>query len=174
MSPDGIHHIEVNVLNLARSTEFWSFLLGELGYEPFQAWDGGRSWKRGTAYIVFVQVAQRFTSRSFHRSAVGLNHLAFHGGSRERVDALAEQLRRRGVPMLYDDRYPFAGGREHYALFCEDPDRIKVEVVATQASEGDFRAVPSQGETMEDLPHERLPDPAIHRDHGARRARGAV
>jgi hypothetical protein len=34
--------------------------------------------------------------------------------------------------MLFADRYPHAGGLSHYALFCEDPDRIKVEVVATE------------------------------------------
>jgi hypothetical protein len=27
-------------------------------------------------------------------------------------------------------RSPFAGGASHYAVFFEDPDRIKVEVVA--------------------------------------------
>ena len=33
--------------------------------------------------------------------------------------------------MLYDDPYPFAtGGNDYYALFLEDPDRIKVEFVA--------------------------------------------
>jgi hypothetical protein len=33
--------------------------------------------------------------------------------------------------MLYDDRYPFANGSDdYYALFLEDPDRIKIEFVA--------------------------------------------
>lgn len=132
MTPIGFHHVEVNVSNLARSVEFWGFLLGQLGFEPYQEWDSGRSWRQGASYLVLVQADERFLVRGFHRSGVGLNHLAFHGGSRDRVDRLAEQLRSRGVHMLYDERYPNAGGRSHYALFCEDPDRIKVEVVAEQ------------------------------------------
>lgn len=31
---------------------------------------------------------------------------------------------------LYESEYPFASGPDYYALYCEDPDRIKVEVVA--------------------------------------------
>ena len=29
---------------------------------------------------------------------------------------------------IYDDKYPYAGGAEHYAVYFEDPDRIKVEI----------------------------------------------
>lgn len=57
------------------------------------------------------------------------NHLSFHGGSRENIDQLRQDLLARGVKLLYDDRYPFAGGENHYALYCEDPDGIKIEVV---------------------------------------------
>jgi hypothetical protein len=36
------------------------------------------------------------------------------------------------ITVLYDERYPFAnGGNDYYALYIEDPDRIKVEFVAT-------------------------------------------
>jgi hypothetical protein len=32
--------------------------------------------------------------------------------------------------MLYDERYPFAtGGTDDYALFVEDPERIRVELL---------------------------------------------
>jgi catechol 2,3-dioxygenase-like lactoylglutathione lyase family enzyme len=137
MRPIGFHHVEVNVSDLARSVDFWAFLLGQLEFEPYQEWDSGRSWRQGASYLVLVQADKRFLPRGFHRSGVGLNHLAFHGGSREQVDRLARELRRRGVPMLYEERYPYAGGKSHYALFCEDPDRIKVEVVAEQEGEVD-------------------------------------
>jgi hypothetical protein len=46
-------------------------------------------------------------------------------------DALRAWCRKKKIPMLYDERYPFAtGGTDDYALFVEDPDRIKVEFVA--------------------------------------------
>ena len=61
----------------------------------------------------------------------GLNHLAFRLPLRAAVDALRAWCRKKKLPMLSDDRYPFAtGGTDDDALFLEDPDRIKVEFVA--------------------------------------------
>ena len=127
-----IHHTEIYVSNLKRSTEFWGWLLEELGYEIFQTWEQGQSWKLKESYIVFVQAEERFLDVTYHRCRVGLNHLAFHMESREQVDNMKIELQQRGVNILYSDRYPFAGGEEHYAVYFEDPDRIKVELVAPE------------------------------------------
>ena len=70
-------------------------------------------------------------ARTCHRCGVGLNHLAFRAESRAAFDALRAWCRKKKIPMLSDERYPFAtGGTDYYALFVEDPDRIKVEFVA--------------------------------------------
>lgn len=127
---NGIHHVELYVSNLAQSTEFWGWFLAELGFAPFQQWDAGRSWRLNDTYLVFVQTLDRHLDVSYHRGRVGLNHLAFWAESRDQVNALTEQVRARGFRILYEDRHPFAGGPDHYALYFEDPDRIKVEVVA--------------------------------------------
>jgi catechol 2,3-dioxygenase-like lactoylglutathione lyase family enzyme len=87
-------------------------------------------WKLGPSYIVLVQTRRKYLNSQYHRSATGLNHLAFHAGSRNEVDLITEELRAREIKVLYEDKHPFAGGRSHYALFFEDPDRIKVELVA--------------------------------------------
>lgn len=87
-------------------------------------------WKLGGTYIVFVQTEERFLKPAFHRKRIGLNHLAFHAESREQVDYVTDLLKERGVSILYTDRHPYAGGDSHYAVFFEDPDRIKVELVA--------------------------------------------
>ena len=125
-----IHHIEINVSNLQRSVDFWSWLLEELGYQPFQKWDGGQSWIIGKSYIVFVQTDEKYLNPAYHRSRTGLNHLAFYAQTRQQVDDLTSLLKQKGVRILYEDRHPFAGGNTHYAVFFEDPDRIKVELVA--------------------------------------------
>ncbi|MBU8788449.1 MULTISPECIES: VOC family protein [Bacillus] len=125
-----IHHIELYVSDLERSKHFWGWFLEELGYEVYQRWEGGISWKANGAYIVFVQAQGEFLKAGYHRRRVGLNHLAFQAASREQVDEITEQLIRRGYQLLYEDRHPFAGGSGHYALYTEDPDRIKVELVA--------------------------------------------
>ncbi|WP_026674765.1 VOC family protein [Alkalihalobacterium bogoriense] len=129
-----LHHIELYVSNLKTSTTFWGWLLEELGYSKYQQWEQGQSWKLQDTYIVFVQTESKFLDIPYHRCRVGLNHLAFHGKSRQHIDELTVKLIERDVPILYGNKHPFAGGYDHYAVYFEDPDRIKVEVVAPNES----------------------------------------
>lgn len=130
MSKGLLHHLEIYVSDLERSAEFWGWFLEELGYNTFQKWDGGQSWRLGDTYIVFVQTEDRFLDISYHRCRVGLNHLAFQAASREHVDDMTNKLEGKGITILYSEKHPFAGGDDHYAVYFEDPDRIKVELVA--------------------------------------------
>jgi catechol 2,3-dioxygenase-like lactoylglutathione lyase family enzyme len=101
-----------------------------LGYSQYQQWEQGISWKLGDTYLVFVQAEKRFLDIPYHRCRTGLNHLAFHAESKEQIDKLTIELEVKGINILYHDKHPFAGGPTHYAVYFEDPDRIKVEVVA--------------------------------------------
>jgi catechol 2,3-dioxygenase-like lactoylglutathione lyase family enzyme len=125
-----LHHVEIYVSDLARSKAFWGWLLPYLGYREYQSWDKGISYLLDSTYIVFVQTEERFQNVSYHRCRTGLNHLAFHASSVEEVDKLTELLRARGMTILYEEKHPHAGGPDSYAVFFEDPDRIKVEIVA--------------------------------------------
>lgn len=125
-----LHHVEIYISNLEKSVEFWSWLLTELGYEQYQKWELGISWKYQETYLVFVQAEERFLDVPYHRCRVGLNHLAFHARSRDQVDEITETLIKKEIPILYREKHPYAGGSEYYAVFFEDPDRIKVEIVA--------------------------------------------
>lgn len=127
-----LHHIEVYVSDLNASFDFWSRTLAMIGYTGISRWDEGFTLKNDQdAYLTFVQVAEKYKAHSYHRCGVGLNHLAFQVPSRDVVDALREHCRNIGTTLLYEDRYPFAnGGTDYYALFVEDPDRMKVEFVS--------------------------------------------
>ena len=130
MNYDGlISHIEINVFDLEKSFEFYSFVLGFMGYKIFQNWDKGKSWKKWNTYIVIVQTEKKYLDHMFNRRNIGLNHLAFYAPSKEKVDKLREDLKNRGVHLLYEGRFPNAGGEDEYSLFFEDPDRIKLEYV---------------------------------------------
>ena len=128
-SRGSLHHVEVYVADVEESAVFWGWLLGQLGYRPHQEWDEGISWRIGDTYIALVQAPQ--ADGPFDRRHVGVNHLAFHVGSRGEVDELTAALTERGARLLYEDRHPFAGGEDHYAAFFEDPNGIKVELVAS-------------------------------------------
>lgn len=128
--PGRLHHIDINVSDLRRSTEFWGWFLIRLGYIKYCEWRSGIGWKLGETYIDIIQVEAEHSQPPYHRKRVGLNHLAFHAKSRAHVEQITQELRERGVNILYPDRHPFAGGPDYYAVFFEDPDRIKVEVAA--------------------------------------------
>ena len=133
MSKKGmLHHIEIYVSDLEKSINFWSWFLHELGYELYQEWDKGKSYKLSDTYLVFVQVEKEHFDIPFHRCKAGLNHLAFHAESKKHVDEMTNLLRKRGVKILYEDKHPYAGGNGHYAVYFEDPERIKVELVAPE------------------------------------------
>jgi catechol 2,3-dioxygenase-like lactoylglutathione lyase family enzyme len=66
----------------------------------------------------------------FHRRQAGLNQLAFSVTNAAAVDVWTSWLKDRGIPILYADRHPHASGPGYYGVFFEDPDRIKIEIVA--------------------------------------------
>lgn len=127
-----IHHIEIYVSNLEETIAFWGWLLAELNYEKFQEWDEGISFKLFDSYLVFVQTEKKYLDITYHRKRTGLNHLAFHVESNEIVDYFTTKLIERKVKILYENKHPYAGGADYYAVFFEDPDRIKVELVAME------------------------------------------
>ncbi|MEF8801062.1 MAG: VOC family protein [Halolamina sp.] len=124
-----IHHLELYTADIDAAVDFWGWLLGELGYELKNDWAGGRSWMNGPTYVVLVETDK---NAEFDRNAPGLNHVAFHAASREQVDRLTKGVQeRRDATLLYEDQHPYAGG--YYALYCEDPEGVKVEVVGPEA-----------------------------------------
>ncbi|GBG93672.1 hypothetical protein LFYK43_01310 [Ligilactobacillus salitolerans] len=126
-----VDHLEIYVSDLPKTRAFWDLLLVQnFHYQVYQEWDTGISYRLKETYIVFVQTDK--TSPAFNRTRVGLNHLAFSVPTNEAVDRIREQILTAQYPELYPSRYPHAGGPESYAFYCEDPDRIKVEVVSQQ------------------------------------------
>ena len=124
-----VHHIEIYVSNLKKSTVFWQTFLLSLGYSKYQEWPEGISWKLEFTYIVFVQTKQKYLDIPYHRCRTGLNHLAFHAISKEQFDEIAKLLTYKGITLLYGDKYRNNADPGIYAIYFEDPDRIKIELV---------------------------------------------
>ncbi len=126
-----LHHIELYVSDLERSVAFWTPLMNFLGLEE-ERWSGGVNYVRGQSetYLCLLPAPREHLAAGYHRKRIGLNHLAFRGESRAQVDLIAKWITDNGHTLLYQDRHPFAGGANYYAVFFEDPDRIKLEVVA--------------------------------------------
>ncbi len=128
-----LHHVEIYVSDLKKSIQFWKWLLTKkFSYTISAKWNSGISFKLADTYIVFVQTEEKHLDSIYHRKKTGLNHLAFHCSSRQFVDTLTKELKKRNITILYADQHPFAVAPDYYAVFFEDPDRIKVEVVVSE------------------------------------------
>jgi catechol 2,3-dioxygenase-like lactoylglutathione lyase family enzyme len=77
-----------------------------------------------------MQTDPRYADRKLHRKAPGINHIAFRVPTRAEVDLFTKQfLAPQSITPLYGGprEYPeYTPG--YYAVFFEDPDRLKLEV----------------------------------------------
>jgi len=125
----GVHHVELWVNEVTRSAAEWGWLLERIGFEQADSWAEGRSWRAGESYLAICS-APALHGDAHDRRLPGLNHLAFHGGTRSQVDAVMADAASHGWRPLYAERYPHAGGPDHYAGWLENSDGFKVEIVA--------------------------------------------
>lgn len=121
--------MELWVANLEQARAEWGWLLGELGFVRGATWSEGESWSAGGAYLTLT-TSPNLSGTPHDRRAPGVNHVAFSAGPPERVDAIMAAAEQHGWQPLYQDRYPHAGGPEHYAGWLENTAGFKAEVVA--------------------------------------------
>lgn len=129
MTRGGLHHLELWVPDLAAAERSWGWLLTTLGYEEFQRWEAGVSWRLGTGYVV-LERSPALSADRHERTRPGMNHVALHGGTRADLDALVTAAPAHGWTLLFADRHPYAGGPDHYAAYLEDEQAYEVELVA--------------------------------------------
>lgn len=132
VSSGALHHVEVWVPDLASAQRSWGWLLGELGWAPYQDWPAGKSWRLGPTYLV-LEESPALSGGRHDRLAPGLNHLAFHAGPPEAVDRLVAESSANGWTLLFPDRHPHAGGPQSYSAYLSDGQGYEVELVASTA-----------------------------------------
>ncbi|GAT72600.1 lactoylglutathione lyase [Microbacterium sp. HM58-2] len=125
----GLHHIEIWVADLESAARSWGWLLGRVGFERIAEWPEGESWDAEGVYVTLT-TSPNLSAGGHDRRRPGLNHLAFRGGSRAEVDAIMAEAAAHGWRPLYHERYPHAGGPDHYAGWLENADGFKAEIVA--------------------------------------------
>jgi len=124
-----VDHVYVSVSDLARSEAFYDRVMRFLGF------------KKGTAPIAgerhahYFNPVTQYTIRPARSTdphdpyRPGLHHLCFRVASREQVDEAAAGLRALGVAASPPALYPEYAA-DYYATFFEDPDGIRLEIVA--------------------------------------------
>lgn len=123
-----ISHIEINVTDFYKSVRFYDAILLPLGWRRLVCRADHTTYTDGILKIVVCPADPEQAARGYHRKGIGLNHLALTAESKEQVDWFFETvLKPLNVSCLYGDGP--VGEPNHYQIFFEDPDRIKIEVV---------------------------------------------
>ncbi|GAA5206487.1 VOC family protein [Microbacterium kyungheense] len=125
----GLHHVELWIDDLDLVRDEWAWLLGRVGLSRLSAWPGGETWGDGGAYLTLTG-SPNLADGGHDRRRPGVNHLAFWAGGRGDVDAVMHDAPAHGWRPLYHERYPHAGGPDHYAGWLQNAAGFKVEVVA--------------------------------------------
>jgi catechol 2,3-dioxygenase-like lactoylglutathione lyase family enzyme len=125
-----VYHVQINVRAPAVSLPFYKDLLGYLEYRVVHEEPGVAGFSNDTTDLWLIGADAGHARQGFHRKRVGINHLAFRVGQRADVDRFrAEFLVPRRLGSLYGTPREFPEYRPgYYAVFFEDPDRLKLEV----------------------------------------------
>jgi catechol 2,3-dioxygenase-like lactoylglutathione lyase family enzyme len=138
-----VYHIQVNVRDATVSLPFYRDLLHYLEFQCVHDDTRVAGYSDGRMSIWLIETGGGHTARGFHRKRTGLNHIAFRVPDRTDVDRFTQDfLAQRGLAPLYKTPREFPEYRPgYYAVFFEDPDRLKLEVVhipePPQAPDGD-------------------------------------
>ena len=126
-----VYHLQLNVRDAAVSLPFYRAWLGYLGYRVVHEAPGVLGMSNGTTDFWLIGTPAERRRHAPHRKNPGLNHVALRVPARADVDRFHEEfLKARGIPALYGGAREYPEYRPgYYAVFFEDPDRLKLEVV---------------------------------------------
>lgn len=125
------NHLQIYISNPKLSIPFYKELLTYLGYIIVKEDKTHLGMRNGPTDIWLKESPLDSKSLGFNRRNVGINHLAFGVSKKEDVDKFyREFLLPHGIKPLYNSPRQFPEyTKRYYAVYFEDPDRIKLEVV---------------------------------------------
>jgi glyoxylase I family protein len=125
-----VYHLQINVRDADASLPFYRALLGYLEYRVTYEQAGVLGMSNDTTDFWLIATAAERRRRAPHRKNPGLNHVALRVPARADVDRFHDEfLKPRSIPVLYGGPREYPEYRPgYYAVFFEDPDRLKLEV----------------------------------------------
>ncbi len=137
-----IVHLEIHASNLENSLKFYDLIMPQVGFQRFLTLPELVGYTDGVLSLFIGQTDVGFLRYGFHRKRTGLNHIAFSVKSRKDIDKIYREIVMPnklwvlyGGPQNYREYHP-----DYYALYLEDPDRIKIEIVYSEASSHPIKA----------------------------------
>jgi len=133
-----VYHLQINVRDAAVSLPFYRALLGYLEYRTVYESETVAGFSGRGADIWVIATEPAHAAHGFHRKRTGLNHVALRVEHRADVDRFRDDfMTPRGLGALYRTPREFPEYRPgYYAVFFEDPDRLKLEIVHIPSAAG--------------------------------------
>jgi catechol 2,3-dioxygenase-like lactoylglutathione lyase family enzyme len=125
----GLDHVYVTVSDFAASTRFYDQLMAALGFRKGDKSIGGDPHAHYFNPVMQYSIRPARSAGPHDPYAPGLHHLCFQVEDRAAVDEAHRQLTALGVAATAPRRYP-EYNPDYYATFFEDPDGIRLEIVA--------------------------------------------
>jgi catechol 2,3-dioxygenase-like lactoylglutathione lyase family enzyme len=124
-----VYHVQINV-GEPGAIAFYRALFAFLDYRVLLDTEDALGVSNGTTDFWLTATPPARRAARFHRKNSGLNHVCFGVAERADVDRFVTQfMRPRSIPALYDSPREYPEYRPgYYAVFFEDPDRLKIEL----------------------------------------------
>ena len=142
-----IDHIYLAVSDFARSEAFYDAIMRALGQHKGDKVIAGEPHAHylGPQFQLTLRPAK--TRKPHDPYAPGLHHLCFQVEAAADVDLCFDKLRALGIEVSEPRRYP-EYHPEYYAIFFEDPDSIRLEIVARTSTR---QALEARWEELEEF-----------------------
>ena len=124
-----LDHLYVSVRTLAASEAFYDPVMKLLGFRKGTLPIAGEPHRHYFNRVMAFTIRPARGSRAHDPYAPGLHHVCFRLAEPDAVDRVARGLRELGVNATEPRLYPEYAS-DYYASFFEDPDGIRLEIVA--------------------------------------------
>lgn len=125
-----LYHLQVNVSDAKVSLPFYKDFFTHLQYKIISEDTSHIGVKDTTSSFWIIETEEKYKQNGFHRKNTGLNHIAFRVDSKQEVDEFVTNflIPRKLVPLYGGPKLFPEYTLGYYAVFFEDPDRIKLEI----------------------------------------------
>ena len=125
----GIDHIYVSVTDMRRAEKFYDAVMKLLDFRKGAMPIGGDEHLHYFNRVTQYSIRPARVEQKHDPYQSGLHHLCFRVENNQQVDAVADALSQLDIQCSKPQFYPEYAD-DYYAVFFEDPDGIRLEVVA--------------------------------------------
>jgi catechol 2,3-dioxygenase-like lactoylglutathione lyase family enzyme len=128
----GLDHVYLTVSDFARAEAFYDTVLGSLDFRKGQMAIGGDPHRHYFNRVMQISIRHARTRAKHDPYAPGLHHLCLQVADNAALERAHRLLSAAGIEVSAPALYP-QYAEDYYAIFLDDPDGLRLEIVARRA-----------------------------------------